>query len=284
MDMVEAARECWRRRRQEERRRRQEERERRRTRCRAYARECLRAMFIACAAQGLVVIACDICRLCYELGMCLCCSCLCQPFLFAWHCRRRSILEAGKHVVCCALQCLQFWTPLSLTVFLLWILYRPDRFHPRVDSAILTALDMTDTGALRYDLAADLSFRNSNSRLGIRYLDIGATAFYNGTKLGSAQNLLPTSFSQGPRNTTVLHPAFRGVVAVDVGVATELDKERAAGTVHVRVSVDLTLMYHAWFVEQVFFYRYDCWLWFSPPSEDAAPVVFQAHGAQCWHV
>jgi hypothetical protein len=29
------------------------------------------------------------------------------------------------------------------------------------------------------------------------------------------------------------------------------------------------------------FYKYDCWLWFSPPPSNATPAVFNA-GAQCW--
>lgn len=105
-------------------------------------------------------------------------------------------------------QCVQFWTPLGTTVIILWLLYRPDLFYPTVDSAVLTALDLTKNRqqqpSLRYDLAVDLSFRNSNRFLSIWYLDISATAFYNGTtKLGPAFDALPTPFCQGPKNTTV---------------------------------------------------------------------------------
>jgi hypothetical protein len=111
---------------------------------------------------------------------------------------------------------------------------------------------------------------------------MGFTAFYNGTSLGSADNSLPGSFRQGPKNTTVLRPVFQGAVAgVDEGVAKELERERAAGTVHVRVSVDLTVMYKVWFVEEVFFYRYDCWLWFTPPPSNA---TFNGDGAPCFRV
>ncbi|KAL6864675.1 hypothetical protein ACP4OV_015826 [Aristida adscensionis] len=188
----------------------------------------------------------------------------------------------------CAWQCVEFWTPLTVTVVLLWLIYRPDHFRPRVDSAVLAALDVVPAGnasaatdrLLRYDLAVDMSFRNSQRRLTIRYLDVGATAFYNGTKLGPADDALPAPFRQGPKNTTVLRPSFRGAVAVEGGVAAELERERAAGTVHVRVSVALTLMYKVWLAKEVFFYKYDCWLWFTPPA-NATPAVFSA-GTQCW--
>lgn len=108
----------------------------------------------------------------------------------------------------CAWQCVEFWTPLTVIFLLLWLLYRPDQFHPRVDSAVLAALDLEPpppnaTAQLRYDLAVDLSFRNSHGRLTIRYLDVGATAFYNTTKLGPADDALPAPFHQGPKNTTV---------------------------------------------------------------------------------
>lgn len=178
----------------------------------------------------------------------------------------------------CAWQCVQFWTPLTVTIVLLWLIYRPDRFRPRVDSAVLSEMSLAG-GQLRYDLAADLSFRNSHGRLTIRYLDVGATAFYNGTRLPT-DDALPAPFHQGPKNTTVLHPSFRGAVAVDSGVAAELERELAAGTVHVRVSVALTLMYKVSLVKEVFFYKYDCWLWFPPPTK-AKPAVFNA-GTQCW--
>lgn len=117
-------------------------------------------------------------------------------------------MEAAQFVLQYVLQCVQFWTPLSVTFLVLWLLYRPDRFHPYVDDAALAAFDLTNaddnasSSLLQYDLSVGLSFRNSHSRLSIRYLDVGATAFYNGTKLGSAVNSLP-SFRQPPKNTTV---------------------------------------------------------------------------------
>ncbi|KAL6619662.1 hypothetical protein ACP70R_034801 [Stipagrostis hirtigluma subsp. patula] len=200
----------------------------------------------------------------------------------------KGVFACGKGLFDCAWQCVQFWTPLTVTVVLLWLIYRPDRFRPRVDSAVLAALDLdaapaTGTGQqrlLRYDLAVDMSFRNSHGRLSIRYLDVGATAFYNGTRLGPADDALPAPFRQGPKNTTVLRPAFRGAVAVDAGVAAELERERVAGTVHVRVSVALTLMYKVWLAKEIFFYKYDCWLWFPPPA-NRTPAVFDA-GTHCW--
>nr|CAB3459937.1 unnamed protein product [Digitaria exilis] len=206
--------------------------------------------------------------------------------------RLQSVMCCGKCMLgCllqCACQCAWFWMPLTAVVISLWLIYRPDLFRPRVDSAVLAAFALDappSTGThllLRYDLAVDLSFRNSHGRLAIEYLDVGAAAFYNGTKLGDDEAMPAAPFQQGPKSkdTTVLRPAFRGVVPVDAGVAAELERELAAGTVHVRVTVALTLMYKVWLVDQVFFYKYDCWLWFPPPADDA-PAIFDA-GTQCW--
>lgn len=111
-------------------------------------------------------------------------------------------------------ECVEFWTPLCFTAIILWLLYRPDRFHPSVDSAVLAALHPTlpasnaspssSDQSLRYDLAVRLSLHNSHSRLSIRYLDISATAFYNGsTRLGPSSDAFPTPFRQRPKNRTV---------------------------------------------------------------------------------
>uniref|UniRef100_K3Y265 Late embryogenesis abundant protein LEA-2 subgroup domain-containing protein n=1 Tax=Setaria italica TaxID=4555 RepID=K3Y265_SETIT len=155
----------------------------------------------------------------------------------------------------CAWGCLELWTPLSVTFIMYWLIYRPDHFHPRIDSAVLATLDLTNA-TIRYDLAVDLSFRNTR-RVAIRYLDVAASIF---------------------------HPTFHGVVPVDPAVAAELQREIEAGTVHIRVTVSLTLMYKVLFVRDVFFYKYDCWLWFPPPRNHT-PALFPGNGGtKCWRV
>lgn len=66
-------------------------------------------------------------------------------------------------------------------------------------------------------------------------------------------------------------------------MAVELQRERTAETVHLRVTVSLTLMYKVLFVKDVFFYMYDCWLWFPPPSNHT-PALFYGDGTMCWRV
>ncbi|XP_051222251.1 NDR1/HIN1-like protein 10 [Lolium perenne] len=173
----------------------------------------------------------------------------------------------------------RMWTPLNAVFIIYWLSYRPDRFQPATDSAVLASFDLTNDSALiRYDLAVDLSFRNSH-RYAISYLDVAASVFYNDTRLGPTDEAMP-SFVQGRKNTTVLHPAFRGVVPVDTGVAVRLNRESAAGTLYLRVTVSLTLMYKVFFLDDIFFYKYDCWLWFPPPRNNT-PALFSGDGTKC---
>ncbi|KAL6654515.1 hypothetical protein ACP70R_007980 [Stipagrostis hirtigluma subsp. patula] len=183
--------------------------------------------------------------------------------------------------------CVQFWTTLSAATILICIIYRPQHFHPHVDSAVLSALNLTaatanatDHRSLRYDLAANISLRNWHRRLNLRYQDVAASAFYSSTRLGPANDALPAPFTQGPKNTTVLHPVFEGTATVDSSIAAELESELAAGTVHVRVTLSLTLRYKIGFSQDIAFHQYDCWLWFPPPL-DGAPAIFDS-GTRCW--
>lgn len=124
-----------------------------------------------------------------DVGLIKCCSVCCL-----------ALFQCLSPCFKCAWSCVQLWTPLTATFLIYWLIYRPDRFHPRIDSAVLAAFDLTNT-SLQYDLAIDLSFRNSH-RLAIRYLDVAASVFYNGTRLGPTDDALP-SFIQGRKNTTV---------------------------------------------------------------------------------
>lgn len=77
--------------------------------------------------------------------------------------------------------------------------------------------------------------------------------------------------------------AFQGTVAMSPAVAAELERERAAGTVHVqlRVSVRLKLKFNIFWPGPLTIYgAYNCWLWFPTPQH-AAPAVFDA-GTRCW--
>jgi hypothetical protein len=76
--------------------------------------------------------------------------------------------------------------------------------------------------------------------------------------------------------------SFHGTVAVFPSVAAEVERERAAGLVHLRVRVSLKLQYKIGRIQRILAhsYRYDCWMWFQPPPSNVVPAVFDA-GTQC---
>ena len=94
-------------------------------------------------------------------------------------------------------------------VYWLIVALGPLSFYPRVDSAVLAALDSSttpppdSTDAIRYNLSVDLSFNNSHPQVEIQYLSVAVAAFYGDFMLGLPDRTFPTPFSQGPSNTTV---------------------------------------------------------------------------------
>lgn len=181
------------------------------------------------------------------------------------------------------------WMVFELTFFSIipwfWFNHVPYKFakmpyRATVDSAILTALDPIVSPAnssfsvIRYDLSVNLRFRNKGVN-GIWYRELSAAAFYNGdTMLGLPEEWVPTRSGNGrPKNTLTWQAKLNGTVAVRSSAAAELEKERAAGTVHVQVQVSLSLARKTWPLVPVVYGSYDCWLWFPPPG-DGAPAIF----------
>lgn len=87
--------------------------------------------------------------------------------------------------------------------------YRPLSFYPRVESAVLGALDPSttpppdSTNAVQYNLSVGLSFSNSHRNVEIQYLNMAVAAFYGNFMLGFPNTTFPTPFRQGPNNKTV---------------------------------------------------------------------------------
>ncbi|CAL4990852.1 unnamed protein product [Urochloa decumbens] len=189
----------------------------------------------------------------------------------------KECFQVGKGCFQVAWHCTQFWTTLSISAIVIWLVYRPYYFHPNVDSAVLNTLNLTtNSTGLQYDLAVDMSFHNS-----------GTSTSGPPPSMVEPSSAPPTTPSRHPSakdqktQPYVLHPTFQGTVAaVDSSVAAELERELAAGTVHIRVSASLTIKYKVGLIKQISFYKYDCWLWFRPPQVNA-PAIFDA-GTRCW--
>ncbi|KAL6653560.1 hypothetical protein ACP70R_008484 [Stipagrostis hirtigluma subsp. patula] len=176
--------------------------------------------------------------------------------------------------------CVQFWTTLSAATILICIIYRPQHFHPHVNSSTSPPPRPTP----RITGASGTTWRPTSASA------TGTAASTSGTRTSPPPHFTaapglapPTTRSRrpSPRDPrTVLHPVFEGTATVDSSIAAELEGELAAGTVHVRVTLSLTLRYKIGFSQDIAFHQYDCWLWFPLPL-DGAPAIFDA-GTRCW--
>ncbi|KAI3987331.1 hypothetical protein MKX01_003081 [Papaver californicum] len=113
-------------------------------------------------------------------GRCLCCSCLLTTIIFI------------GGVAC-------------LIVFLGVLPYKNMKFH--VIDASLTKFYLTNDDILHYNLALNISLRNSNKKTSISYYYIGSTTYCYNKDLALVSL---TPFRQGSKNTTVLSPVFQG--------------------------------------------------------------------------
>ncbi|KAK6778775.1 hypothetical protein RDI58_025493 [Solanum bulbocastanum] len=104
---------------------------------------------------------------------------------------------------------------IGVIVLVLWLVLRPNKVKFYVTDATLTQFDYSTTNnTLYYDLALNMTIRNPNKRVGIHYDSIEARALYGGQRFAS-QNLEP--FYQGHKNTSILHPTFKGQGLVLLG-------------------------------------------------------------------
>ncbi|OAY76502.1 Protein YLS9 [Ananas comosus] len=128
---------------------------------------------------------------------------------------------------CCSKFCgLLFFA--GFLVFDFWLIFRPRRIGASVDSASLTEFALSPSGALLFNLTADLSLRNPNSRIGVYYDRLDAAAFYSGALLGPADSPFP-EFYQHPKTTTAVSAVFKGRTAgVGAGVSDAFAPAAAA--------------------------------------------------------
>ncbi|XP_026385114.1 NDR1/HIN1-like protein 10 [Papaver somniferum] len=84
--------------------------------------------------------------------------------------------------------------------------YENMKFH--VIDASLKEFYLTNDDILHYNFAVTISVRNSNKVARISYGEIRSKIYCYGEDLGFVP--LYMSFWQGPKNTTLLHPVFKG--------------------------------------------------------------------------
>ncbi|KAI3965782.1 hypothetical protein MKX01_010739 [Papaver californicum] len=97
---------------------------------------------------------------------------------------------------------------LGILALIVWFILRPiNPLEIHVQDASLTQFNVTDNNILYYNRSVDLNLRNPNKKIGVYYDQIEARAFYDSRRFDS---VMLTPFYQGHKNTTVLHPVFKG--------------------------------------------------------------------------
>ncbi|XP_020111362.1 NDR1/HIN1-like protein 3 [Ananas comosus] len=170
---------------------------------------------------------------------------------------------------CCSKFCgLLFFA--GFLVFDFWLIFRPRRIGASVDSASLTEFALSPSGALLFNLTADLSLRNPNSRIGVYYDRLDAAAFYSGALLGPADSPFP-EFYQHPKTTTAVSAVFKGRTAgVGAGVSDAFGREKGEGAFRVEITVHAKLRYKVWFAKvHGFKPKVDCVVKLLPPPPTA---------------
>lgn len=128
---------------------------------------------------------------------------------------------------------------IGLLVLILWLIFRPNKVNFHVTDTNLTQFNLT-ANQLTFNLALNVTVRNPNSRIGVYYDTIEATAVYKDQRL-QTQTLPP--FYQGQKTTAVLRPVFVGqqLVLLSGRGLTEFNAEKLAGVYDIEVELDLRI-------------------------------------------
>ncbi|CAN4109465.1 unnamed protein product [Withania somnifera] len=138
---------------------------------------------------------------------------------------------------------------LGVAALVLWLILRPNKVKFYVTDATLTQFDWSTTNnTLHYDLALNMTIRNPNKRVGIYYDSIEARAMYQGQRF-SSQNLDP--FYQGHKNTSTLHPVFKGQNFVLLGdrEKSNYNNEKNSGVFEMEVKLYMRIRLKAGWIK-----------------------------------
>ncbi|PIA54380.1 hypothetical protein AQUCO_00900728v1 [Aquilegia coerulea] len=131
----------------------------------------------------------------------------------------------------------------GIAVLVLWLVYRPTEIKVHVVNATLREFNLTDNNnQIRYNLALDMSVRNTNRKIGVYYDRIQADAFYEGEWFAGTEI---DTFFQGRKNTTMIHPVFQGTSSIRLSGSdiTRFDRERSDGTFNIDVRLNLRIRF-----------------------------------------
>ncbi|KAK7345243.1 hypothetical protein VNO77_15837 [Canavalia gladiata] len=129
----------------------------------------------------------------------------------------------------------------GIVALLFWLMVRPNVLKFHVSDATLSKFSY-DNNTLFYDLAANVTIRNPNRRVGVYYDDIEALTLYQTVRFGY-QTLGP--FFQHPKNTTVLNPVFKSqqVIPFTSDQVSDMETEKKSGVFSINLRLNLKVRF-----------------------------------------
>lgn len=176
-------------------------------------------------------------------GIAKCClGCVCDLFRCCFGC----ILTFACQIFC------TFLVFVAVVALIVWLLFRPTNLEFHADGASLADFRLDRSNTLLYELAVNISARNPNERLQIRYEGIEASAHYK--EHWFAGEVLPR-FSLDTGSTRAITSAFRGQrTGFTLGdeERAEYEKEKNSGIFSIDVKVQLKIRAQLWIVPAPF--------------------------------
>nr|ABZ80409.1 hairpin-inducing protein [Casuarina glauca] len=131
---------------------------------------------------------------------------------------------------------------LGLAALIFWLIFRPTSINFHVTDATLTQFDFSDNNTLQYNLALNVSVRNSNRKIGVYYDTIEARAYYEDQRFAT-DSLTP--FYQGHKTTSTLNPEFAGqqLVLLETDQLSQFNSEKTSGVYSIDVKFYLRIRF-----------------------------------------
>ncbi|XVF55839.1 hypothetical protein PTKIN_Ptkin06aG0068900 [Pterospermum kingtungense] len=130
---------------------------------------------------------------------------------------------------------------IGLAVLVFWLIFRPSKVKFHVTEVSLTEFNLTNN-TLHYNLAVNMTVRNSNKRIGIYYDRIEARAYYEDQRFAT-ETLTP--FYQGHKNTSFLNTVFKGQQLVVLGAdeTSDFNQDKTLGIYSIDVKLYLRIRF-----------------------------------------
>lgn len=130
----------------------------------------------------------------------------------------------------------------GIITFILWLSLRPHRPRFHVHEFSVPGLNQ-ETGFDNAQISFNVSARNSNQNIGIRYDSMAGSVYYRDQKIGSIPVLLDP-FYQEPKSTRLINGVFSGAtLTVNSKRWMEFINDRNRGTVVFRLELTSTIRF-----------------------------------------